>query len=318
MRFEGRKVYLTGGTGFIGGAVARRLKEEGAHVTCLVRPRTPAAHLEHLGVKVVRGDVTEPQTLDLSGHGLLIHAAAWVGYGLPPKKIPLFRKTNVEGTRNVLDAAKRAGVAKVVHVSSIAALGVTDKAGATEETPRNGAYQSEYERTKSEAHELALRAGLATAIPMPGVVLGRGGPFDPLLAWVARGRLPALPANDAVKGWVHVEDVAEGILLAALRGQGPYLFVDENMRLTELLVAACEEAGLRVPRRRVPAGLVVGAAGIVEASYKTVGKTPPISRELLQSLTVPMSYDSGKARKELGWRPELVRRLARDLAALRH
>jgi nucleoside-diphosphate-sugar epimerase len=61
----------------------------------------------------------------------------------------------------------------------------------------------------------------------------------------------------------------------------------------------------------------VGAAGVVEASYKTVGRTPPVSRELLQSLTTPMSYDSGKARKELGWRPELVRRLARDLAALR-
>ncbi len=317
MRFEGRKVYLTGGTGFIGGVVARRLKEEGAHVTCLVRPRTNAALLEHLGVKVVRGDVTEPQTLDLAGHGTLIHAAAWVGYGLPRKKLPLFRKTNVEGTRNVLEAAQRAGVAKVVHVSSIAALGATGPKAATETTPRSGEFQSEYERTKTEAHELALRAGLATAIPMPGVVVGRGGPFDPLLEWVARGRLPALPGNDAVKGWVHVEDVAEGILLAALRGQGPYLLVDENMRLTELLVAACEEAGLPVPRRRVPAQLVVGAAGLVEASYKTVGKTPPVSRELLQGLTVPMSYDSGKARKELGWRPELVRRLARDLVALR-
>jgi dihydroflavonol-4-reductase len=317
MRFAGRKVYLTGGTGFIGGVVARKLVEEGATVTCLVRPKTSAGSLERLGCKVVRGDVTEPQTLDLAGQHVLIHAAAWVGHGLPRRKLPLFRRTNVEGTRNVLHAAERAGVGKVVHVSSIAALGATGEGPATEETVRSSRYHSEYERTKTEAHELATRAPMMTTLPMPGVVLGRGGSFDPLLEWVARGRLPALPADDAVKGLVHVEDAAEGILLCALRGQGPYLLVDENLRITELLVAACEEAGLAVPRRRVPAKLVVGAAGVVEATFKTVGKTPPISRELLQSLTVPMSYDSTKARKDLGWRPELVKRLAHDLAALK-
>ncbi len=317
MRFAGRKVYLTGGTGFIGGVVARKLVEEGAQVTCLVRPRTSAGPLERLGCRIVRGDVTEPATLDLSGQHLVVHAAAWVGYGLPRRKLPLFRRTNVEGTRNVLHAAERAGVSKVVHVSSIAALGVTGAGPANEESVRNGSYQSEYERTKTEAHELAAHAPLASAIPMPGVVLGRGGPFDPLLEWLARGRLPALPADDAVKGFVHVEDAAEGILLCALRGQGPYLLVDENLRITELLVAACEEAGLPVPRRRVPAGLVVGAAGVVEGAYKTLRKTPPVSRELLQSLTVPMSYDSTKARKDLLWRPDLVKRLAGDLAAIK-
>lgn len=317
MRFQGRKVYLTGGTGFIGGVVARRLREEGAEVTCLVRPKTRASRLEHMGVKVVRGDVTEPPTLDLAGQHILIHCAAWVGHGLPRKKLPLFHRTNVEGTRNVLHAAERAGVGKVVHVSSIAALGAKGETPANEASPRNAAFTSEYERAKTEAHDIALKAGLMTAIPMPGVVLGLGGPFDPLLEWVARGRLPVLPGNDAVKGFVHVEDCAEGILAAALRGTGPYLLVDENLRFTELVVAACEEAALPVPRRRIPAGLVVGAAGIVEAGYKTVGKTPPISRELLQSLTVPMAYDSGKARKDLGWRPDLVKRLARDLQALR-
>lgn len=316
MRFTGRKVYLTGATGFIGGAVARRLIDEGASLTCLVRPKTPAAALEHMGATVVRGDVTQPATLDLSGQHILIHAAAWVGYGLPKGKIPLFRATNIEGTRNMVHAAERANVGKVVHVSSIAAIGATSTGMADEESRRGEVFQSEYERTKTAAHEIALKAGAPAAIPMPGVVLGLGGPFDVLLSRLARGKLYALPRDDAVKGYVHVDDVAEGILLCALKGRGAYLLVDENVRTTELFVAALEEAGLPVPRRRVPSKLIVGAGDLVEGAYKLVGRTPPISGELLHALTVPMSYDSAKARKELGWRPELVKRLAEDLARL--
>lgn len=316
MRFTGRRVFLTGATGFIGGHVAKRLLAEGADLACLVRPTTPAHHLERMGAKVVRGDITNPATLDLAGQHLLIHAAAWVGYGLPSKKLDLLRRTNVEGTRNIFHAAERAGVAKVVHVSSIAAIGRTARGPATEDSRREGHVESLYAETKTAAHEIALKAGIPTAIPMPGVVLGRDGPFDPILKALARGRVPVLPGDDAVKGFVHVEDVVEGILLAAARGQGPYLLVDENLRATELFVAALEEAGLRVPRRRIPTSLVVGAGAAVEGAFKLVGKTPPISGELLGALRHPMSYDSGKARKELGWRPELVKRLAADLQAL--
>lgn len=315
MRFAGRRVYLTGGTGYIGGALARRLADEGARLTCLVRGQTDAGGLERLGATIARGDVTQPATLDLSGQDLCIHAAAWVGFGLPRRKLPLFRKTNVEGTGNVLHAAARAGVAKVVHVSSVAALGAAgDGAIANEETPRVASYRTEYERTKTEAHEKALAAPVAKAIPMPGLVVGRGGPFDRILRGLARGRMPALPADDAVKGWVHLDDCVEGILLAALKGLGPYLLVDENVRATELLVAACEEAGLPVPRRRVPSRVLIGGAGVVEGAYRLAGRTPPVSRELLRALVLPMSYDSSRARRDLGWRPELVRRLAEDLA----
>lgn len=314
MRFQGRKVYLTGGTGFIGGALARRLVEEGAQVTCLVRPETPAHALERMGARVVRGDVTQPATLDLSGHDVLVHAAAWVGFGLPERKRRVMRLTNVGGTENVLHAAERAGVAKVVHLSSIAALGTTAQQPATEDSPRADGYRSEYERTKTEAHMLALKAALPIVIPMPGLVVGRDGPFDWLLRSLARGRIPVLPGDDAVKGWVHIDDCTEGILLAALKGKGPYIFVDENMRATELLVAACEEAGVRVPRRRIPSSLLVGGGAVMEGAYNVLGKTPPFSKELLHALTVPMTYDATRARKELGWRPDLVRRMARDVA----
>jgi nucleoside-diphosphate-sugar epimerase len=315
MRFTGRRVFLTGATGFIGGVLARKLLADGAELTCLVRPKTDASRLERAGARVVRGDVTEPATLDLSGQHLLVHAAAWVGYGLPSKKRPLLRKTNVGGTENVLHAAKRAGVAKVVHVSSVAALGGVGGV-VTEETPRGDTFLSDYERTKTEAHALALSAGLPSAVPTPGLVVGREGPFENLMRALAKGRVPALPGDDAVKGFVHVEDCAEGILLAALKGSGAYLLVDENVRATELFVAALEEAGLPVPRRRVASALLVGSAGVLERAYNLAGKTPPVSAELLQGLRVPMTYDSGRARKELGWRPSLVARLSEDLQRL--
>lgn len=313
MRFTGRRVYLTGGTGFIGGAVALRLREEGAELTCLVRPGTPAHRLEAMGARVVRGDVTDPATLDLSGQHVVVHAAAWVAYGVPPTKVALFRRTNVDGTQNVVEAAERAGVGKLVHVSSIAAVGPTPRGMADESAPLREAGGSEYERAKTEAHRLALKARVPVALPMPGLVLGPEGPFEPVLRAVAKRRVPALPGDDAVKGWTHVEDVAEGVLLCALRGLGPYLLVDENARFTELLVAALEEAGLPIPRWRFRTGLLVAAGTLVERAYHLRERTPPFSGELLERLRVPMAYDSAHARKDLGWRPELVRRLAEDL-----
>lgn len=316
MRFAGRRVFVTGATGFIGGVVARKLLEEGAQVTCLVRPATSAGDLERRGARIVRGDVTDPTTLDLADQELLVHAAAWVGYGLPAKKRPKLHQTNVGGTRNLLAAAEKAKVAKVVHVSSIAALETrTDRAVTEDDIKKGDAFESDYARTKTESHGLALGSTLPIAIPMPGLVVGRDGPFDPLFRALARGRLPALPGDDAVKGWVHVEDCAEAILQCALKGTGPYVLVDENMRATELLVAACEEAALRVPRFRVATSLVVGGASVVERTYNLFGKTPPVSRELLHALKTPMTYDSTRARRELGWRPRLVERLANDLRA---
>jgi dihydroflavonol-4-reductase len=314
VRFTGRRVFVTGGTGFIGSVVVRKLIEEGASVTCLVRPASNAGDLERMGAVIARGNVTEPATLDLSGHDTLVHAAAWVGYGLPERKRALLQKTNVGGTENVLHAAERAGVKKVVHVSSIAASGSMGDGPVTEDTPRAATFKSDYERTKVEAHRLALASPIPAALPMPGLVVGRNGPFDRIFRALAKGNLPALPGDDAVKGWVHVEDAADGILACAAKGLGAFLLVDENMRATELFVAALEEAGLKVPRRRVSSKLIVGAASVVERSYNLAGKTPPFSRELLHALTIPMEYDSTRARRELGWKPDLVRRLADDLA----
>ena len=316
MRLDGQHVFVTGATGFIGGAVARRLLAQGARVTCLVRPKTRATQLEQAGATIVRGNVTEPQTLDFTGHDSVVHAAAWVGFGIPERHVELFRRTNIEGTRNVLHAAERAGVRKFVQLSSVAALGETavGDAPVTEDVvrPRED-YRSEYERTKTESHLTVVAGSITNALPMPGLVMGPDGPFDGLVRALACGQLPALPSDDTVKGWVHIEDTAEGVVQCLAKGTGPYILVDENMRMTDLLVAGLEEAGLPVPRHRVPTSLLLAGAGAVEGFYALRRKTPPVSRELISKLRIPMQYDSSRARKELGWRPELIQRLADDM-----
>lgn len=323
MRFAGARVLLTGGTGFIGGVVARRLVEEGALVTALARPKADTRHLRNLGVTVREGNVAVASSLDFSDQDVVVHAAAWVGLGVPRKKRDLFWLTNVGGTANVVEAARRADVPKLVHVSTIAALPrgsarpgraaveADFDASAIEHAP------SFYSKSKMEAHRIVLESGLHVALPMPAVVLGPGGPFEPVLRRLANGRLRALPSGDGVKAWAHVEDVAEGVLLAALRGSGPYLLVDDCVTTSELLARLAHVVDVPVPRRRVPVSALAAAAAVVEAAYHAVGKTPPVSRELIEGLREPMTYDSARAREDLGWRPDLWRRVADDVRALR-
>ncbi len=321
-RFAGARVYVTGATGFIGGAIARQLVAEGAIVTAVARRPERAKALSDLGVRVVRGDVTEPATIDLAEQDVVIHAAAWVGMGIPARKRDLFWRTNVGGTANVVDAARRADVPKFVHVSSVAAL---PRGRARPDRPATEAdfdptvreFSSFYSQSKTEAHRIVAESGLHAALVMPGVVLGPGGPFEPIFRRLANGKLRALPRGDGEKGWVHVDDVAEGTLHATARGQGPYLLVDDNVTAGELLARVAAVAGLAAPSRRVGLRTLAALAGLVEGAYHAVGKTPPVSRELVAGLAEPMSYDASRARRDLEWAPRMWDRLVSDVRALR-
>ncbi|MHB8603858.1 MAG: NAD-dependent epimerase/dehydratase family protein [Thermoplasmatota archaeon] len=317
-RFRGARVYITGATGYIGERVVRKLVAEGADVTALARPSAKTASLRNLGVTVVQGDVRDARTIDARGHDYLIHAAAWVGFGVPKRRQKLFWETNVTGTRNVLEAARRGDVPKIVHVSSVAALGATgDEKDATEETPRAPHFRSLYEKSKTASHRLAMDSGLHVALPMPSLVVGTGSGFDPLFKRFVIGKLPALPKGDAVKGWVHIDDTAEGVLLCALRGKGPYLLSDENLAPSELFARLSHVLKIRAPKRRVGVGTLLFGTRVLERLYHSIGKTPPISTEVVGSLTEPMRYDSSRARNELGWRPDFWGKLTADLEAMK-
>lgn len=319
MRFAGARVYVTGATGFIGARVARKLVAEGASVTALVRASSDASLLKGLGVRLAEGNVRDRATLDFSGHDVVVHAAAWVGFGVPARRRKLFWDTNVGGTENVLDAARRADVPKVVHVSSVAAIGRHGDHVVTEDDwkRRPATYLSYYEESKAAAHRAALESGLNVALPMPGLVVGTGSPFDALFRRFANGKLPLLLSGDAPKGWVHVDDTAEGILLAALKGRGAYLLVDDCVTPSELFARLSHAVDVKRPRWSVPLPVVKAAAAVVDSSYQAVRRTPPLSRELVAALDVPMKYDSARAKKELGWKPDLWGKLAADVRAMK-
>lgn len=313
-----RNVFVTGGSGFIGSRVVDRLVGDGsgAHVTTFQR-RPDRAPVKP-GVTPIRGDISRDDgSLDLNGHDTLIHLAAWIGFGIPRRKRHILFETNVGGTRRVMEAARKADVGRVVHVSSIAAFGATPPGVLADESfTRGDAVQSGYEASKLEAHRFAESFGrdhgIAVAIAMPGVVLGAGGDWDPLLRAVGNGRIPAYPSGDAGMNYVHVDDVADGIV-RMIGHTGPFLLTDVNATVADFFTALAEGSGARPARARVPIALLHGAATVLDAGYRAFGRTPPVSREVTASLRVPMTFTNTKARKELGWEPDVMGRLGRDV-----
>jgi len=319
--WEGRRVFMTGATGFIGRYLAEALVRHGAQVSALARPRADTAFLRSLGVRVVPGDVTDPSTILLGDAQMVVHGAAWVGFGLTAKKNKVMWRTNVEGTRNVLLSAADAKVRRFVHVSSVAAVGSTP-AGLYAEDRLDPAvrlpyFLSEYERTKWAAQRLVDEAdGLKTTSVLPGVVLGLGGGFEPLMRMFLSGRLARVPVGDAPTGVVHVRDVVAGIVAAAEVGDGPYLLVDENLTLWETIELFAKASGRPPPVKTMSWAWLKAVIWPMEAAYHLAGKTPPLSKELYRSAMVPKTYDAARARKELGWTPDALGALAADFEAL--
>jgi dihydroflavonol-4-reductase len=314
--WSNRRVFLTGGTGGIGSRLARLMLDLGAEVTVLTRDASRARDLAEAGCKVEEGDVTRPGTFDVAGHDTVVHAAAWVAYGVPPAKRDLFVETNVEGTRTVLAAAEDAGAERFCHVSSTAAIGPTPAGLYGEDRALEGrfpTYQSLYARTKHQAHELVLEEAedVRVTLPMPSVVLGEGTEAEGLLRSYASGRTFGVK-GDTPTGFVHLEDTVDGILAAIERGEGPYVLNDLNLTVRELFELFQQASGIDPPSIDLPVGLLKALSRVVEAPYRWRGKVAPLSYELVDSLEKPHMYSAGRAHEELGWTPNLEAHLARD------
>ncbi|MCW2601350.1 MAG: NAD-dependent epimerase/dehydratase [Frankiales bacterium] len=318
------RVFLTGGTGFIGGEVARLLRERGDTVRALVRTPTKAATLRDLGCELVEGDLSDEDALRsaLAGVEALIHCAAVYEIGVAPERREVLVDANVFGTERVLGAALAAGVRKAVYVSSVVVFGNTKGAVADEEwaRPDGLGYTSAYEQTKVEAHERAQELcaqGLPLVIVAPGLVYGPGdasevgGLFDRMLA----GKLPLLPFPDLGVTPVHRDDVAAGILLALDKGANAssYILAGEPIRMRDLMAELARVAGTRAPRRALPTRLVKSLVPFGRVVGPLLG-FPPNLRELVSSSDgVTFWGRSGKAQHELGWE---YRPLAEGLATI--
>jgi dihydroflavonol-4-reductase len=255
------RTFVTGGTGFIGGAVVRLLLEAGHEVKVLVRPRADTRQLDGLPVERVEGDLRDRESLrrGMEGCRWVFHVAALYSYwGYRWKD---FYETNVEGTRQTLEAARDQGAERVVYTSSVAALGVReDGCPGTEDTPgtladRIGPYQRSKFLAEIVARDFARR-DLPVIIVNPSSPVGIGDhkptPTGQIVVDFLNGRI--FGYLDAGLNIVDVEDVAAGHLLAAERGQAGerYILGGENLRLKQILDLLADISGRPQVRLRIP------------------------------------------------------------------
>jgi dihydroflavonol-4-reductase len=301
---------VTGATGFVGSAVARALVGAGWQVRALVRAGSDRRNLQHLAVEVVAGDLADAAALDraLADCQALFHLAADYRLGaLEPQQL---YRTNVEGTRNILDAARRAAVSRVVYTSSVATIGLpADGAPGTEETPVALADMiGHYKRSKYLAEQLvcsATQTGTAVVIVNPSTPIGPGDlkptPTGRMVLDAASGRMPAYV--DTGLNIVHVDDVAAGHLLAFHRGRAGerYILGGEDMMLREILAAIALLVGRKRPRIRLPHAAVLPVAYASEALARITGRSARITLEGVRMARKRMFFSSAKAVRELGY-----------------
>src|SRR5262252_5969775 len=271
---------ITGATGFVGGEVARQLRDAGHDVVALVREPSRAGRLADLGVELAAGDLDDLAALRRLGEGAdgLFHVAGW--YKLGSRHPGQGRRVNVEGTRNVLTAAREAAVPRVVYTSTLAVNSDTHGAVVDESYRFTGRHLSTYDETKAQAHDIALEAaasGQPVVIVMPGLVYGPGDTAltGSMIHDVARGRRVIVPAGGGVC-WGYIVDIARGHILAMQRAAPGQSYMLAGPRaplaygLSQVAVIAGTRRPLRLPRAMV--SLTAALAG-------PVGRVVPLPAE---------------------------------------
>ena len=316
------KIFVTGGTGFIGGHVVRKLRERGNDVVALVRDPAKATDLEALGATLVTGDLSDRSKLAaaMEGADAVIHGAAIYKVGIRSSEHEGMRQANVVGTENALGAALDAKVPKVVYVSTVAAFGNT-RGEVVDESyvhPRDS-YTSFYEQTKTEAHDVAKRLigeGLPLIIVQPGGVYGPDdhSSLGKQLSDFMDGKMPMLAFPDLGLNMVYVEDVAAGILLALDEGAtgDSYILGGEITTMRGAIEELAEVSGKKAPKRDMPTGMLKAMTPLGPVVGKIMGQ-PPNLRELISSadgVTFWAKHD--KAMKELGYSPRPLKAGLRD------
>jgi dihydroflavonol-4-reductase len=304
------KALVTGATGFVGSAVARRLLRDGHSVRVLARLSSDRRNLQGLDVEVVEGDLTQTASLlpACDGCDALFHVAA--DYRLwAPDPTELYR-ANVDGTRAILEAAKQVGVPRIVYTSSVATLGIPkDGTPGSESTPVSvDDMIGHYKRSKFLAEEVArtfAAEGVPIVIVNPSTPIGphdiKPTPTGRVVRDAIAGRVPAYV--DTGLNIVHVDDVAEGHWLAFEKGVigERYILGGFDMSLREVLTEIADIAGRSPPRVRLPHAVVMPIAYASEAWARLTGMNPIATVEEVRMSKKRMFFTSVKAQRELGY-----------------
>jgi nucleoside-diphosphate-sugar epimerase len=303
---------MTGATGFIGGHVARQLRDRGDAVVALVRTPAKAAALREAGCELVEGDLSSEQAIraGIDGCDAVIHAGAVYDVGIPRSQHAAMREANVHGTERVLDAAVDAGVDRIVYVSTVAIFGDTHGKVVDEDYRRDADFLSEYERTKTRAHEIAVEriaGGAPIVIVQPGGVYGPNdhSEIGNVIEQVRTGKLPAKMFPEAGFMFCHVEDIAAGIVLALDKGQigESYVLTGDQGTIGELVDRVAAIAGRKPPRFTMPAAVLRLSAPLGPVIGPLMGFPPNLGEMIRSSDGVTYWASDAKARRELGFAP---------------
>jgi dihydroflavonol-4-reductase len=300
------RTFVTGASGFIGGALATRLHERGDDLVGLARSDAAAEKVAARGLKVARGDVLDEDSLaaGMAGCDLVFHCAGINSHCPPDPKLLL--RVNAESPEIVVQAAARAGVRRVVYTSSAASVGEPHGTIGDERSVHRGSYLSVYDRSKHEGEQAAFAAGHRTGVEVvaicpssvqgPGRKLGNGK----LIIDYVNGRLPAFV--DTYVSVVDIADCTEAHVLAAERGRAGARYVLNGATITsaEALDLIAEVSGVRERVRIVPPPLARSAAALLEAAYAVRGRVPSLCRARIRTWLHGHRYDGSLATRELG------------------
>jgi dihydroflavonol-4-reductase len=310
MDFSG-KALVTGASGFVGSAVARKLAERGLAVRALVRAASPRGHLAGLDIEFVTGDLRDAASVRAAmvGARYLFHVAA--DYRLWARDPAEIVENNVAGTRIVMQEAQAAGVERIVYTSSVATLrtgpsGETfDESVNLDESHAIGAYKLSKLLAERVVVEMAAR-GLPAVIVNPSTPVGprdvKPTPTGRLIVEAAAGRVPAFV--DTGLNMVHVDDVAEGHLAALEQGRigERYILGGQNAGLAEILAVVARQVGRKPPRIKIPRAAIYPVALAAEAVARRTGREPFVTVDGLKMSKNLMFFTAAKAERELGYK----------------
>ena len=302
------RVFVTGGSGVVGGALVDALRERGDEVVALARSDAARGELERRGARVVRGDILDADVLTrgMEGCATLFHVAGQNSLCVEDPSSML--RANIEGPAVAIRAAAQAGVGRVVHTSSAATIGEPEGTIGREDTPHRGWFLSTYERSKTEGERVALETGRQEGVDVVSVNPcsvqgpGRAGGTARFLLAFLDGRLK-LFVNTHVS-LVDIKDCTAGHLLAAERGTPGerYILSGVTLTISEAFALAAEVAGVERSPRLVPRRAATIAGSVVEHAFRLVRRRPPVCREMVRTLIHGHRYDGSRAERELGLR----------------
>jgi dihydroflavonol-4-reductase len=310
------KVVVTGANGFLGSWLTKELSKEGYDVHILVRPTSDLSDLEGAKYKTLIGDVTDPQSLEKAFEGArgVFHLAGVVAY--QHKDRPLMERVNVLGTENVLQAVEKMKVPKILHLSSVVAIGASKKPNSI--LNENSEYTIQnlnlgYFETKRKAEILVkehTKKGLFESIIVnPSTVYGAADAKKgsrSVQVKVAQGHFPFYtPGGPNV---VAVEDVIDGIMKAWAKGRSGerYILSGENWTVKQLFTEIASAAGVEPPKYLLPSS-VLHTIGFLGDILRPLGIKGPITRENAWTSTMFHWFDNSKAKRELGFNPRPAR-----------